>query len=1119
MSLADRCAHRFSQPAKEWGNAYFDQGRVKLRDRQQGLVIAHVKNPNGQTVETWIEWPVDQTPIPGLTVGCSQTSFIVSGVPDEHLWATIRAMDQWGLGQQIPGQHALELFPIQDPDSTPVSGGRPSATAASSSTAAQPETSAGEPWERQLRQLQQSYQSSDPQTLLQEKNPKPRQAWFRINVPESKQQGELVLDLLYRETKQSGEPGRMKTLHLDEEVLARFPDESDRELLNLLLSIHQEPQRLAYPVSVEAISQCVIPPRLYESLLPKLARTQRLGVLKSLPQKTARRRGQHPEFVPLNWQEGHTWEFGIRVQENTKEKAWEITGYLQWADHIVPVKKILLLCHQQFAVLEDTLVRLDPDADREWLSLLWEGGPIRVPHDQAEALLERLWKMPQLPPIELPENLPWHQVLHDPAPRVYFEPSEDEHANELYTRLEFQYGNAKITFRQADVGILDHDSKEVIFRDKTSENRAFRQLLELGARAAPVYLQSRCDAILPVKLLPQTVSELLTYGWQVEAVGHQFRQAGDFRLSVTSHVDWFELSGKIDFDGVTAELPSLLQALKRGERWIQLDDGSQGILPEEWLERYAPFAMLGETNGEALQFHQSQAAILDALLQAQPHVQTDETFERVRQKLHAFEGIDPRQAPPEFIGQLRHYQEEGLGWLSFLQEYAFGGCLADDMGLGKTIQVLALLAARQGERNANCETNDSSPDLPKTSLVVVPRSLVHNWIEEAARFTPQLRVLDYTGLDRGGLRKQFPEYDLIITTYGTLRRDIVKLKNYHFDYCILDEAQAIKNPQSQAAKACRLVQAQHRLAMTGTPLENHLGELWSIFEFLNPGMLGASASLRKLVSDEQDEEHLQWLSRGLRPFLLRRTKEQVLSELPEKTEQTLYCELGTEQRKLYNELRDHFRAELTQQIDTVGIKKSKIQVLEALLRLRQAACHPALLNPQHAETASAKTETLLEQIEEVLAEGHKALIFSQFTSLLAIVRRQLEKRDIIYEYLDGRTRRRKERVDRFQTDENCQLFLISLKAGGLGLNLTAADYVFILDPWWNPAVEAQAVDRAHRIGQTRHVFAYRLIARDTVEEKILQLQKQKRDLAEAIITADNSLISKLTAEDLQLLLT
>ena len=337
---------------------------------------------------------------------------------------------------------------------------------------------------------------------------------------------------------------------------------------------------------------------------------------------------------------------------------------------------------------------------------------------------------------------------------------------------------------------------------------------------------------------------------------------------------------------------------------------------------------------------------------------------------------------------------------------------------------------------------------------------------------------------------------------------------------MLDEAQAVKNAATDSARAVRLLRGEHRLALSGTPVENHIGELWSLFEFLNPGLLGAASVFKLATASGRtvEEETRAMLSSALRPFILRRTKDQVAKELPAKTEQTVYCELAAPQRKMYDELRRHYRDGLLKRVAEEGMGKAKIMVLEALLRLRQAACHPGLIDKKRTGETSAKLEALEEQLAEVLDSGHKALVFSQFTSLLAILRDRLESKGVVYEYLDGKTRDRQAHVDRFQNDPACGLFLISLKAGGLGLNLTAADYVFLLDPWWNPAVEAQAVDRAHRIGQQRKVFAYRLIARDTVEEKVLELQKTKRDLAAAIIGQDNALIKNLRREDLELLL-
>jgi SNF2 family DNA or RNA helicase len=558
-------------------------------------------------------------------------------------------------------------------------------------------------------------------------------------------------------------------------------------------------------------------------------------------------------------------------------------------------------------------------------------------------------------------------------------------------------------------------------------------------------------------------------------------------------------------DGASASLPKLLAALRRGETMVELGDGSFGLLPEEWLARFAPLAGLGSKEEDHLRFQANQAGLLDALLAAQPEVKVDEVFEQARGRLRNFRGVTMPEQPAGFQGKLRDYQREGLGWMEFLREFGFGGCLADDMGVGKTAQVLGVLDARRAEGKG-------------TSLVVAPRSLIFNWREEAARFTPQLQVLDYTGIARDAA--QIAQHNLVLTTYGTMLRDITRLSEIDFDYVVLDEAQAVKNAATVSAKAVRLLRGAHRLALSGTPVENHLGELWSLFEFLNPGMLGEAKVLKMAggLGRNPSEEARVLLSQALRPFILRRTKMQVARELPAKTEQTIFCELDEPQRKLYDDLRRHYRETLLRKVEEQGFGKSKMHVLEALLRLRQAACHPGLLDAKRGKENSAKLDTLIAQLDAVREEGHKALVFSQFTSLLKIVRSRLDEQKVRYEYLDGSTRDRQARVENFQNNPDCDLFLISLKAGGLGLNLTAAEYVFLLDPWWNPAVEAQAVDRAHRIGQTRPVFAYRLIAKDTVEEKVLELQKSKRDLADAILNADNSLIRDLKKEDLELLL-
>ena len=607
----------------------------------------------------------------------------------------------------------------------------------------------------------------------------------------------------------------------------------------------------------------------------------------------------------------------------------------------------------------------------------------------------------------------------------------------------------------------------------------------------------------------RAVRTLVAEGWHVEAEGAAFRTAQAMRLQVKSGIDWFELHGDLDFgEGRSVPLTDLLAALKRGEGTIRLDDGTRGMVPEEWLRRYTRIAGFGEVEGEHIRYRPSQTALLDALLETQPAVDVDEAFARARAAMKSFSGVSQMTVPASFAGTLREYQLDALGWFDFLRRFGFGGCLADDMGLGKTVMVLALLDARRGDQE----------DPLRPSLAVVPRSLVFNWIAEARRFAPALRVLDYTGPDR--LQASIAGHDLVLTTYGTLRRDALRLSEEEFDYIILDEAQAIKNVTSASSKAVRLLRGRHRLALSGTPVENHIGELWSLFEFLNPGLLGTSSAFRRssLPQSRDGGEDLALVSRALKPLILRRTKSQVAPELPSRTEQTIYCELDESQRQSYDELRVHYRTNLLKRVEREGLGKSKIHVLEALLRLRQAASHIGLVDKRRVDAPSAKFDVLIPRLMEVVDEGHKALVFSQFTALLGLLRERLEQEQVTYEYLDGQTRDRAARVERFSTDPDCRVFLISLKAGGIGLNLTAAEYVFLLDPWWNPAAEAQAIDRAHRIGQARHVFAYRLIAKDTVEEKVAEMQASKRQLADAILSADPALIRNLKTEDLELLL-
>jgi superfamily II DNA or RNA helicase len=794
----------------------------------------------------------------------------------------------------------------------------------------------------------------------------------------------------------------------------------------------------------------------------------------------------------------------------------EIDILLQNEDRIRTMPEVQLFLGDQYVLFRDGIVsRYEHFGGLDWIRGFYENGKAVI-HRDNEALFLKEYFACSAVPLELPPDISLTETQGNPVPLLRLLGPQGvmglDSVPKKYQAAElfFKYDERQIPASLGLLAFYNHQEGRLVLRDNARE-KAWRGDLEACGIAWRHHEANDLHEVyfIPVKDLLKDVAVLMDKGWLVDGETGRFRSPRSVSLQVSSGIDWFELRGQVDFDGQSAGLPEMLAALRKRDRFIRLGDGSVGILPEAWWKKVGVWAQMGDAEKDHLRFSRSQTLVLDVLLAEQEVGQTtiDETFRSLRQELRSSVRLTPCDPDASFQGTLRPYQREGLGWMLFLQRFRLGGCLADDMGLGKTVQVLALLSLRKLVM------------VGRPSLVVVPRSLIFNWQEEAARFAPQLKGIDASHGQRGDWADLDPDADFVLITYGTLVRDITSLKDIAFDYVILDEAQAIKNHQTARAKAVRLLKASHRLALSGTPIENRIEELWSIFEFLNPGFLGHSATFKKLfAADLEDENQRAALRNAIAPFILRRSKTQVALDLPPRTEDVLLCEMEARQQALYNKLRDHYRQSLLKKVQTEGMNRVQTQVLEALLRLRQAACHPKLIDPKLLTEDSVKLDTLIDQLDEIVGEGHKALIFSQFTSFLALVKPRIEERGWAYEYLDGKTRNRQERVERFQNDSHCPLFLISLKAGGLGLNLVAADYVFLLDPWWNPAVEAQAIDRTHRIGQERPVFAYRLICRDTVEEKILQLQKSKKSLADSIIAESSGMLKEMSADDLAFLL-
>jgi superfamily II DNA or RNA helicase len=1091
MKLASALSYHFDDEIRARGASYYRLGAVRIKRGNATGIEAGVRGSRVYDVE--IAWDGRR-----LTLFCDCPYYEDVGAC-KHIWATILAADAHNYFTAVTRLNPRDISFDEmhdDDDEDDRFEGLPEFTtpARRPAPAFKPRLEAAPPiWQQRLNEIVPAG------SLASTAWPAQRELLYLVDVAASIARSSLILDLKTREPKLKGGWKKPATPQISRAVLSMLPNPVDRHILGLLSGSATNSDWMSYS-GYESISAGFRLRHPFAStVMPDIARTGRC-LLQSSP--------ADQEWLPLAWDEGEPWRFFLRLQRFESRK-WTLAGWLRRGAEELDLQDPQLIA-EGLVFTRDRVALLEEGAPFEWIAALRRLRHIDAPEGDIGQMLAALLEHPLAARVEVPEELRYEEAAPAPRPCLTFrsEKRYEWSQQQLRAELSFDYDGRRVSAAQKSRGMYDPAKRHFVVRDQQAEAAAKAFAYELGLEDhSPDFAGLAPSLRLAPKKLPAVAHACLAAGWHVEAEGKIFRRPGAMHVGVSSGVDWFELHGEVDYEGASAKLPALLAALRRGENMVRLDDGTYGLLPEEWLTRFGPIAGLGTAEADHLRFRRNQAGLLDALLATQPEVSCDATFARVRDELRSFAGVHAGEQPAGFVGQLRDYQRDGVGWMDFLRRFSFGGCLADDMGVGKTAQVLALLEARR-----------ALPEVSGPSLVVVPKSLVFNWKQEAARFTPRLRVLDHTGLARD--IHNFSDYDVVLTTYGTLRRDAAEFKDIEFDYVVLDEAQAIKNPGTESAKAARLLRGRNRLALSGTPVENHLGELWSIFEFLNPGMLGA-ASVFKLAGGagrNPSEETRRLLAHALRPFILRRTKEQVARELPAKSEQTIFCELEPAQRKLYNELRLHYRHALLQTVAAKGLAKSKIQVLEALLRLRQAACHPGLLDPKRRDEPSAKLDVLLSQLEEIVAEGHKALVFSQFTSLLSLVKERLDAAGMVYEYLDGATRDRQARVERFQNDPDCPLFLISLKAGGLGLNLTAAEYVFLLDPWWNPAVEVQAVDRAHRIGQMHQVFAYRLIARDTVEEKILQLQSSKRDLAAAIISEDNSLIRDLKREDLELLL-
>ena len=770
-----------------------------------------------------------------------------------------------------------------------------------------------------------------------------------------------------------------------------------------------------------------------------------------------------------------------------------------------------------FMLYQNTAYLWSKPDDIPELEKFKNAGNIPLPHASWSSLMEDLI-MPLTKKYQVDFDKTLLKEVKAGVPEIQLQLQEK--GNYLIFKPIFNYqGFAVKADDKSTITIPDGDKILVIQRNKESEGNFIAKLEGLHSMFT----------LQPDGSLALRGNEVLKNNWfflfidalkEMKVPVYGFESLKNFRFNtsrpsthihVSSGMDWFDAKVEMEFGNQRIGIAEIKRALASKQSFVQLGDGSLGILPEDWIKKYALLFKVGEGSTDKLRLSKYHMSVIDELYanrnEEELSFALDEKFERLRE----FKNI-PQTTPPEnLIPILRPYQTEGFQWLNYLNDVGWGGILADDMGLGKTVQALSMM---QHFKTQNGKL---------TALVVCPTTLIYNWQNEVKKFTPDLTYQIHHGNNRIRSVEALQNSNIVITTYGTLRSDINLMLKIPFDYVVLDESQAIKNPSSKVTKAATLLNATNKICMSGTPLQNNTFDIFAQMNFLNPGLLGNMEFFRNEFANPIDkfgeQEQKEHLKKLLLPFILRRTKEQVAKDLPEKTETILFCEMESEQRKIYDAYRNSYRDKIMGTIDNQGIDKSQLTILQGLMKLRQICDSPAILNE---EEKFPNVSIKLDEISRELAENignHKALVFSQFLGMLGLIRKKLEELGIKYEYFDGSTSSndREKAIQSFQNDDEVRVFLISLKAGGVGLNLTAADYVYIVDPWWNPAVEQQAIDRTHRIGQTKNIFAYRMICIDTIEDKILQLQEKKRTLAKDLIGDDSNFVKALSKSDVEYL--
>ncbi|MEJ1239263.1 DEAD/DEAH box helicase [Chryseolinea sp. T2] len=785
-----------------------------------------------------------------------------------------------------------------------------------------------------------------------------------------------------------------------------------------------------------------------------------------------------------------------------------------------------LVLYRNLLLEKHGVLYLPPDTEALQLFELFAPGDLSFPLSMKMEVVKK-YILPWLAkyPVDISDKLDITLSTSTMQTRVAL---SELNESSLMIRGEFIYEATVVEHGAEENLVIEEETKDIkrkvdkiriVHRDKEGEKRLHEYLRTLHSTFSNQrnnsYYHLPFDEVMRKGWFIDMMRKVQEQGYPIHGLSslQKFRYTTHipkFSVAVTSNGESFDLNIHVHWGDQEVPLKEIRMAIMNWQDTIMLSDGTLGHIPEEWVKQYSLLLRTGKEQNGVLKVSKMHFALLEDLLENMDAGSRSEMEDRKR-KLLGYDSIEKAPLSKAIKASLRPYQMSGFHFMQALDELGWGGCLADDMGLGKTLQTISFLQF----------VKEKYPG--STQLVICPTSLIFNWEGELQKFAPTLKFRRHYGTQRELKDEHIEDVDVVLTSYGTVRNDIEELSGVLWQYIILDESQFIKNPDARTTRAIQQLRSVNRIILSGTPVQNNTFDLFSQFNFLNPGQLGSREFFNREFAVPIDKlgskEKAQYLRKLIHPFTLRRTKEQVATDLPDKTITVLWCTMEASQRKLYNEYRDGYRSKLLKKIDEEGISKSGLEVLEGLLRLRQICDHPVLVNDNdELRDSSVKINELIREVTEN-AGHHKLLIFSQFTQMLHLIRDEFEKAGIEHCYLDGSTslNKRQEEVDKFQNHESIKAFLISLKAGGVGLNLTKADYVYIVDPWWNPAAEAQAIDRAHRIGQQNKVFAYKMICKDSVEERILQLQERKKNLADDLIQEDSNFVKTLSRDDVEFL--